>query len=104
MSFPPHIDHVLTTYGIRAETKAALYDLYLSMGGEALEVFADLADGVTSATMLEADDSRAGGGALSAAESSALAGGDSDGQSVASARRRRTGRGGGRAAGGVGSE
>ena len=56
MPFPPHIDHVLTTYGIRAETKAALYDLYLSMGGEVLEVFADLADGVTSATMLEPDD------------------------------------------------
>jgi hypothetical protein len=56
MSFPPHIDHVLTTYGIRAETKAALYDLYLSMGGEVLEVFADLADGVTAATMLEPDD------------------------------------------------
>jgi hypothetical protein len=54
--FPPHIEHVLTTYGIRAETKAALYDLYLSMGGEVLEVFADLADGVTSATMLEPDD------------------------------------------------
>jgi len=54
--FPPHIENVLTTYGIRAETKAALYDLYLSMGGEVLEVFADLADGVTSATMLEPDD------------------------------------------------
>ncbi len=54
--FPAHIDHVLTTYGVRAETKAALYDLYLSMGGEVLEVFADLADGVTSATMLEPDD------------------------------------------------
>jgi hypothetical protein len=56
VTFPPHIDHVLTTYGIRAETKAALYDLYLAMGGEVLEVFADLADGVTSATMLEPDD------------------------------------------------
>jgi hypothetical protein len=56
MPFPPHIDHVLTTYGIRAETKAALYDLYLSLGGEVLEVFADLADGVTSAAMLEPDD------------------------------------------------
>ena len=56
MSFPPHIDRVLTTYGVRAETKAALYDLYLSMGGEVLEVFADLADGVTAATMLEPDD------------------------------------------------
>lgn len=56
MTFPPHIDHVLTTYGIRAETKAALYELYLAMGGEVLEVFADLADGVTSAAMLEPDD------------------------------------------------
>ncbi len=56
MSFPPHIDRVLTTYGIRAETKAALYELYLSMGGDVLEVFADLADGVTSAAMLEPDD------------------------------------------------
>jgi hypothetical protein len=54
--FPPHIEHVLTTYGIRAETRAALYDLYLSMGGETLEVFADLADGVTSPAMLAPDD------------------------------------------------
>lgn len=56
MPFPPHIDHILTTYGIRAETKAALYDLYLSLGGEVLEVFADLAEGVTAASMLEPDD------------------------------------------------
>jgi hypothetical protein len=56
MPFPPHIEQVLTAYGIRADTKAALYDLYLSMGGEVLEVFADLAEGVTAATMLEPDD------------------------------------------------
>jgi hypothetical protein len=56
MSFPPHIERVLTAYGIRADTKAALYDLYLSMGGEVLEVFADLAEGVTAATMLKPDD------------------------------------------------
>src|SRR4028119_1823199 len=55
MPFPPHIERVLTAYGIRADTKAALYDLYLSMGGEVLEVFADLAEGGTAATMLEAD-------------------------------------------------
>jgi hypothetical protein len=54
--FPSHIEHVLNRYGVRAETKSALYDLYLSMGGEVLEVFADLAEGVTSATMLEPDD------------------------------------------------
>lgn len=56
MGFPPHIDRVLTAYGIRADTKAALYDLYLSLGTEVLEVFADVAEGVTAATMLEPDD------------------------------------------------
>lgn len=56
MSFPPHIERVLTAYGIRPDTKAALYDLYLSLGGEVLEVFADVAEGVTAATMLEPDD------------------------------------------------
>jgi hypothetical protein len=56
MPFPPHIDRVLTAYGIRADTKAALYDLYLSLGTEVLEVFADVAEGVTAATMLEPDD------------------------------------------------
>jgi len=54
--FPPHIERVLTAYGIRADTKSALYDLYLSMGDEVLDVFADLADGVTAASMLEPDD------------------------------------------------
>ncbi|HEY0160490.1 MAG TPA: hypothetical protein VGF28_24595 [Thermoanaerobaculia bacterium] len=56
MPFPPHIDRVLTAYGIRADTKAALYDLYLSLRTEVLEVFADTAEGVTAATMLEPDD------------------------------------------------
>jgi hypothetical protein len=56
MPFPPHIDRVLTAYAIRADTKAALYDLYLSLGDEVLEVFADMADGVTAATMLHPDD------------------------------------------------
>jgi hypothetical protein len=56
MPFPPHIERVLTAYAIRADTKAALYDLYLSLGGDVLEVFADLAEGVTAATTLEPDD------------------------------------------------
>lgn len=56
MSFPEHIDRVLIAYGVRADTKAALYDLYLSLGDEVLEVFADLSDGVTSAQSLEPDD------------------------------------------------
>jgi hypothetical protein len=56
MPFPPHIERVLTAYGLRADTKSALYDLYLSLGAEVLEVFADAAEGVTAATMLEPDD------------------------------------------------
>ncbi len=56
MPFPDHIERVLDAYRVPAATKAALYDLYLSMGDEVLEVFADLADGVTSATMLSPDD------------------------------------------------
>lgn len=56
MPFPPHIEKVLTAYGVRADTKAALYELYLSLGDEVLEVFADHAEGVTAATMLEPDD------------------------------------------------
>ncbi|HEX8407695.1 MAG TPA: hypothetical protein VF883_02445 [Thermoanaerobaculia bacterium] len=56
MPFPDHIDRVLDAYRVPADTKAALYDLYLSMGNDVLEVFADLADGVTSATMLSPDD------------------------------------------------
>ena len=56
MPFPDHIERVLTAYKLPADTKSALYDLYLAMGDEVLEVFADLADGVTSATMLTRDD------------------------------------------------
>ncbi|HEX6085828.1 MAG TPA: hypothetical protein VF266_14950 [Thermoanaerobaculia bacterium] len=56
MPFPEHIDRVLNAYRVPAQTKSALFDLYLSMGDEVLEVFADLAEGVTSATMLSPDD------------------------------------------------
>lgn len=56
MPFPEHIDSVLTAYRVAADTKSALYDLYLSMGSEVLEVFADLSDGVTAASMLRPDD------------------------------------------------
>ena len=56
MPFPSHIEQVLTSYGVRTDTKAALYELYLTLGGEVLEVFADLAEGVTAATTLEPDD------------------------------------------------
>lgn len=56
MPFPSHIERVLDAYAIRADTKAALYDLYLTLGDEVLEVFADVAEGVTTASSLEPDD------------------------------------------------
>jgi hypothetical protein len=56
MPFPSHIERVLDAYAIRADTKAALYDLYLALGDEVLEVFADVAEGVTVASSLEPDD------------------------------------------------
>jgi hypothetical protein len=59
MPFPPHIERVLDAHHILGETKAALYDLYLSMGDEVLEVFADLADSVASPALLTPDDTLA---------------------------------------------
>lgn len=56
MPFPAHIETILNTYRVRADTKAALYDLYVSMGDEVLEVFADLAETVSSASMLQPED------------------------------------------------
>jgi hypothetical protein len=56
MPFPPHIDRVLASYGVRADTKAALFDLYVSMGDEVLEVFADLAEGVADVATLEPEE------------------------------------------------
>ena len=52
MAFPAHIAYVLETFGVPADTKAALYDLYVAMGEEALEVFGDIAEGIDSPTNL----------------------------------------------------
>ena len=56
MPFPSHIERVLDAYAVRPDTKSALYDLYLALGDEVLEVFADAAEGVTTASSLEPDD------------------------------------------------
>lgn len=56
MPFPSHIARVLDAYGIAAGTKSALYDLYVSMGDEVLEVFGDIAEGVASPDMLRPED------------------------------------------------
>jgi hypothetical protein len=56
MSFPEHIGRILDEYGVRSDTKAALFDLYVSMGDEVLEVFADLADRSQSLDALTPED------------------------------------------------
>ena len=55
MPFPSHIASVLDHYRVPADTKAALYDLYVSMGDEVLEVFSEVAEGVV-ASKLSPDD------------------------------------------------
>ncbi|MGZ8833962.1 MAG: hypothetical protein ACXW19_12285 [Thermoanaerobaculia bacterium] len=56
MPFPEHIESVFTHFGIASDTKAALYDLYVSMGSEVLEVFAELSDRVASPSELRPED------------------------------------------------
>ena len=54
--FPEHIDQVFSSFGIRADTKAALYDAYVAMGNEVLEVFADIAESVASTAAISPED------------------------------------------------
>src|SRR5438552_14662054 len=56
MPFPEHIARVLDEYRVPADTKAALFDLYVAMGDEVLEVFSDVAEGVASASLLTPED------------------------------------------------
>src|SRR6266542_5647127 len=39
VAFPEHIERVFDAFGVPADTKNAVYDLYVTMGEEALEVF-----------------------------------------------------------------
>ena len=56
MPFPPHIERIFEIFGIAADTKAAVYDLYVSMGPDALEAFSDIAEGVPSPATLRPED------------------------------------------------
>ncbi|MBW3565918.1 MAG: hypothetical protein KY459_14495 [Acidobacteria bacterium] len=56
MAFPPHIEQVLIAYGLRPDTKASLYELYEHLGNPALDVFADLAEGVTRMDEIAPED------------------------------------------------
>src|SRR5712691_2087737 len=52
MPFPSHIERIFEAFRIPADTKAALYDLYVSMGDEALQVFGDIAESVDDVSTL----------------------------------------------------
>ncbi len=56
MAFPEHIEKVFAAFGIAPDTKAALYDLYVCMGSEVLEVFAEVSEGVASPSSLRPED------------------------------------------------
>ncbi|HUP60316.1 MAG TPA: hypothetical protein VNA69_07840 [Thermoanaerobaculia bacterium] len=56
MPFPSHIDRILNTHGVQPATKAALYDLYLGLGDEVLEVFSDIAEDAASVAELRPED------------------------------------------------
>ena len=51
MPFPSHIERIFETFRVPAGTKAALYDLYVSLGDEALEVFGDIAESIDPSTL-----------------------------------------------------
>jgi hypothetical protein len=54
--FPEHIARVFDAYGVPADTKDTLYDLYVAMGDEVLEVFGDIAENVDSPASLRPED------------------------------------------------
>jgi hypothetical protein len=51
VSFPPHIARIFEAFGVPADTKSAIYDLYVAMGDEVLEVFSDIAEDVDPSTL-----------------------------------------------------
>jgi hypothetical protein len=53
--FPDHIERIFETFRVPADTKAALYDLYVSLGDEALEVFGDIAESIDPSTLRPED-------------------------------------------------
>jgi hypothetical protein len=56
MPFPEHIARVFDAFGVPADTKDVLYDLYVTMGDEVLEVFGDIAERVDSPASLRPED------------------------------------------------
>lgn len=56
MAFPEHIDRLFDQFGVPPDTKQAVYDLYVAMGEEALDVFGDIAERIDSPANLRPED------------------------------------------------
>jgi len=56
MPFPEHIARVFAAFGIAPDTKAALYELYVAMGPEVLEVFAEVSETVEAPSLIRPED------------------------------------------------
>jgi hypothetical protein len=56
MPFPQHIERIFDAFAIAPDTKATMYDLYVSMGPDVLEAFSDIAESVASPSMLRPED------------------------------------------------
>ncbi|HYS52758.1 MAG TPA: hypothetical protein VER58_03200 [Thermoanaerobaculia bacterium] len=48
MAFPAHIERVFEAFGVPPDTKNAIYELYVTMGEDALDVFGEIAESVPS--------------------------------------------------------
>lgn len=51
MAFPEHIERIFETFGVPADTKNAIYELYVALGEDALEVFGEIAESVEPANL-----------------------------------------------------
>lgn len=49
--FPEHILKIFEAFGVPAETRAAVYELYVSMGDQVLEVFSDIVEDLDPRTL-----------------------------------------------------
>src|SRR5205085_12322903 len=52
VAFPEHIERIFEVFGVPPDTKNAVYELYVAMGEDALEVFGEIAESVDSPTNL----------------------------------------------------
>ena len=55
LTFPPQIAQLLEAYGVHPATKSALFDYYVSLGSDMLELFAEIAEEVGDPSLVQPD-------------------------------------------------